>query len=215
MRFGLRFILGLGILTALGCVKAEPEFDTLDENKIPQPVFNGETTKIIDVSDPNSNITISGQCHPKIKEILIKGPSTSSVFSKLDTVTVSSSVTCSTQCQSDGKGCFSFELINLKALNGNTVPSAGQVFQVELKGITSGGVSKASVVRITYSPGPGNHAISIVSGGTTFNSNPVGASIKGEIRVRGQMLDAPIEHTAVSSGPNPIKAKIGIAVSAD
>lgn len=215
MRIGLNLVLCLGLVTALGCVKAEPEFDTLDEDKIPQPLFNGETIKTIDTGDSAGNIVVSGQCHPKIKEILIKGPSTQSIFSKLSQVTISSSVTCSTQCQADGKGCFTFELINLKALNNNTIPSPGQVFQLELKGVTAGGVSKASLVRITYSPGAGTNRILISSGATTFNANPAAANIKAEIRVHGRMLDGPVEHTAQSSGPNPIKAKIGIAVSAD
>jgi hypothetical protein len=211
----MALVLGFGLLSILGCVKAEPEFETLDESKIPQPLFEGETTKTIAVADMFANITISGQCHPKIREILIRDPNGQSVFSSLASLAVSSSVTCSTQCQADGKGCFTFELTGLRALNQNMAPVAGQVFQFELKGVTAGGVSKASTLRLTYSPGSGNHRILISSGATLLNHNSSGTNIKADVRVHGRMLAAPVDHTAVSAGPNPIKARIGIAVSSE
>lgn len=200
------------LVTSFGCTKGQPDFDTLFSERLPRPLFQGLTSRTMDKYNFNENIVVTGECSPKISEILIRAPGEPEVFQKLDSVVLNSSVTCSTPCQADGKGCFTFELASLKTLNKGVDPTPGQSFQFEVKGITDGGVSAASVLKIFYTLGPGNNRIMVSSGSGKGTSS----TLKADVRVTYKMLGSGAsEQYSQSSGPNPIKAKIGIAVSSD
>lgn len=198
---------------AVGCVKAQPDFDTLNSEKLPRPLFQGSTSRTIDKYNFNETILITGECSAKITELLIRAPGDPALeFKKLESVVIGASVSCSTPCQADGKGCFSFELASLKTLNKGIDPTPGQVFEFEVKGVTDGGVSGASTLRLFYTLGPGNNRILLSSGAIRSTS----AQLKADVRVTHKMLEVgATDQYLESHGPNPIKAKIGIAVTSD
>lgn len=224
MRRSIRFAILCLFPFVVACSKGDPSFDTLSSDRVPRPLFNGQTLKALDISNRNTAISISGECDPRIADILIKLPGEASNFSKLSgaNLTTAASVTCSTQCQSDGKGCFSFQLSNLKTLNGNVDPYQGQIFEIEVRGLTAGGISLSSIIKLTY-VGSSKNRILITSGATESGALPrlqlnQNSEIKGEIRVYNRMLNLPASpnpqnHYATDNPANPtIKARFGIAV---
>ena len=160
------FILGAG---ALGCSKGEPSFEVLGTDNLPRPTFNnnGSTTLSLTTSSSTSTFTVSGQCDAKIKGLVASAPGAVNVTSLSDMVT-GLSVTCGT----DGK--FSFTLDSLADLG--FAPVEGQTYEVQLRADTSGGVSKASLIRLTYSSSSRRPVLLTAGSGHPTDGSPTGFS---------------------------------------
>lgn len=154
-------ILILGFFSfGLACTKATPEFEQLDPNSIPQPKFSGATTKTVTVGSSASPVgTINGECDPKIKSIeaMIVGVATG--FSgDLTPVASSSTVSCSSV------GTFTLQIKSLSDL-GFSPLVLGNTYEIQLKGMTSAGLSRASSIYIQYMSSLGNPNIRVTGGG--------------------------------------------------
>lgn len=201
-----RFLILVLALSAVACSKATPEFDVLDESAIPQPKFSGSTVKNVTVSSSTSTIAISGECDSKIKSIVARAVGLSSGFSALSDLTATApTVACS------NAGTFSFDLKSLSAL-GYSGFYDGKTFEIQLKGMTSSGLSRASSIIITYSTGAGNRDIWIAGGGIHGGGDSAftatSAAIKAEIFVNHLSSRAP------ASGDYPKNTSIELRTGA-
>lgn len=154
-------ILILGFLSfGLACTKATPEFEQLDPNSIPQPKFNGATAKTVTIGSSASPVgTINGECDPKIKSIqaMIVGVATG--FSgDLSPIATSSTVSCTSA------GTFTLQIKSLSDL-GFSPLVLGHTYEIQLKGMTSAGLSRASSIYIQYMSSLGNPNIRVTGGG--------------------------------------------------
>jgi hypothetical protein len=204
-------LLCLSLIIASGCTKATPEFETLNEDSIPWPTFNGQKTKNIVTGDAAETFVINGECNSKIRDLTGIAVGTTSSFSAVDALAVSGiSVTCS----SDGK--FSFTLKSLTDLG--YTPTEGTVYEIQLRGSTTAGMSKASSIKILYSTSAGSTrpirvaSGAVIGGGDTVQAS--GASFKGEFRIGHQMNDiagsqADPEAVLWKTGTN-FKARVGV-----
>jgi hypothetical protein len=165
----------------LGCTKGVPGFSTLDSSNLPQPLFSGATEETITASSPLQTFAISGDCDSRITDIAGSAEGTAKTFSTLGAMAVSSvSIDCS------ASGHFSFTLKSLADLGFS--PDSGLTYNVDLRAITNGGISNASVIHITYSPGAGPDPKHILlTGGSTASSSgervALGSGIKATLRV--------------------------------
>lgn len=195
----------------MACTKATPDFDVLDEDRVPRPQFSGATTKTLQAYSDALTFQINGECDPKIRNIIGSALGTSTTFSNINALTVSGiNVTCAT----DNK--FSFELKSLAAL-GYTV-TEGAIYEIQLRAETSGGVSKPSYIRILYtSAAGGSRPILITSGGTgaalASNGN-ISASIRVSNKRNNIAGQSKSEDAFLKEGPvgSDISAHIGVRI---
>jgi hypothetical protein len=160
--------------TSLACTKAATEFETLDQSSIPQPTFNGNTSRSFTTSNPAQTFSVSGECDTKIAGI------TASVIGGVSNVELSSIATAvSVSCQTSG--VFSFTLNSLTALG--FTPSVGQTYIVELVADTPSGPSNPSQIRITYSSSLTSPVL--LSSGATPNASD-GSRFSATLRVTGK-----------------------------
>jgi hypothetical protein len=213
-----KLLASVSALIALGCTKATPGFDTLDSSSIPQPLFSGATSETVSTTSNSTTFSISGTCDFKINSIVAQAVGAGSQGA-LSAVSVG---TPTVDCQSSGK--FSFTLKSLTDLGFSA--SENQTFVVNLYGMTTSGLSRASSINISFaSPNSnGPKRMILTSGGTESSSSgprlATSTDFKAEIRVDHRMLnyanpsvtDAMTVQT--SSGGN-FKAKIGAAASAN
>ncbi|MGE0526006.1 MAG: hypothetical protein AB7G93_08875 [Bdellovibrionales bacterium] len=203
-RWGLILIFSLW---ALGCTQAETEFELLGGDSLPRPLFSGSTVKNLTTSSDSSTFNINGECDSKIKAITGLATGTTAMFSTLNALTSSAA---SITCRTDGK--FSFTLKSLVDLG--YVAEEGKVYEIQLRGVTSAGLSQPSYIRITYAS-PNSNApkrFLITSGGTESGSGAreaVSSSFKAQIRL-SNVSDA----TQIKSGTS-FTAKIGAAAAHD
>src|SRR5271156_4969907 len=94
---------------ALGCTKVNPNFNTLDQNVIPQPLFAGLNVKEISTQSSSQTSSIQGQCDPRITALTAAAQGINSTQS-INTVTSGIAVNCA------GNGTFSFTLNSLSSL---------------------------------------------------------------------------------------------------
>lgn len=197
-----------------GCTKANPTFDLLDADAIPQPKFNGSTVKMIASNSASDTYAISGQCDPKISSITGLVVGVQSAFDSLSTLSTSGATI---QCSSNGT--FSFDLKSLTDL-GFTV-TADSTYEIQLRAVTSAGTSKPSYIRITYSTGHGGPRIQIAGGGITGSADQahkaMGTGLSAIIRVNTYAPDSPTlnpEAMTTLSGTGPggsFNLKLGAA----
>lgn len=134
-------ILVISFLAA-ACTKANPEFALLDGN-LPQPKFNGSTTKTIHTTSDSDTFNIAGECDPKIKSLTMKPVGLSAVFAPADIFTVTpATVNCASN------GAFTFEL---KSISGLGYISAGPDYEIQVRGVTVLGEGPSSFIRIHFS----------------------------------------------------------------
>lgn len=177
-------ISALALIT-LGCTKGTPNFTDLGADNLPQPMFSGKTSITIPTNNPAQTFAIVGQCDQKISDLLATANGTSSAFSTIAALVNSPViVNCATS------GTFSFTLKSLTDLGYS--PLDGHTYDIELRGVTTGGISHASVIHIAFtstgSPDPKH--IMITSGGTESGAGPriaTGGTFKAEIRVGGKL----------------------------
>ena len=202
----------LSLIIAVGCTKATPEFETLNEDSIPVPTFNGSKTKNIVTGNAGETFTINGECNAKIRDINGLAVGTASSFATLTGLATSAiNVTCST----DGK--FSFTLKSLTDLG--YTPTEGTVYEIQIRGETSAGMSKASAIKILYSTAAGSsRPVRVVSGavvGGADGTRAVGSTFQGDFRVTHQANQLA---GATQSSPDEViwkagstfKARVGI-----
>ncbi|MGE3760338.1 MAG: hypothetical protein AB7H97_21415, partial [Pseudobdellovibrionaceae bacterium] len=162
-------------------------------------------TKNISTTSQSATFAISGECDSKIRSIVGSASGTNSTFDSLTSLAVSTvSVTCST----DGK--FSFTLKSLTDL-GYSI-NDGEIYEVQLRGVTSGGVSKPSYIKIAYSQGANGRPILITSGTNTITD---GANLKAEVRITNrQNITAAVSGDDTSSKTGgALSATIGVKIN--
>jgi hypothetical protein len=178
-------VISVLTLITLGCTKGAPTFATLDSGAIPQPKFAGLTEETINASSSTETFAIFGDCDSSITSITGDVVNGASTFSTLTSMSASPiTVDCA------NSGHFSFTLKGLSSLG--ISPQNNQTYDVQLRGITSGGVSNPSTIHIAYSTngGPDSKHILITSGstlgggGTRFTSGTV---VKAQIRVTNKL----------------------------
>lgn len=203
----------ISVLFTFGCTKGAPSFETLDPSNIPQPLFSGLTYRSLTTATPTATFPVIGECDPRITGLLatVVGVSSAQSLSAISTAPVN--VTCATN------GKFSFTLTSLNAMGFSI--SDNRTYEVELRAVTDGGVSRPSVIRVLYlTP----KRIYLTSGSTLSNTNAPriaqGATFKAEVRLGHLMNDYP-ELTNVNATTMNIKSganftmKAGAAASAD
>lgn len=204
-------VCSLSLIIAVGCTKATPEFETLNEDSIPVPTFNGLKLKNIVTGNAGETFTINGECNSKIRDINGLAVGTASSFS---TLTGLSTSTINVTCATDGK--FSFTLKSLTDLG--FTPTEGTVYEIQIRGETSAGMSKASTIKILYSTSAGSsRPVRVVSGaviGGADGTRAIGSSFQGDFRVthQGNYLTAPQlspDEVIWKQGSN-FKARVGI-----
>ncbi len=188
MRYVSRFlILGLSLFS-LACTKATPEFEQLDPNNIPQPKFNGATTTNVSVTSTGNAVgVINGECDPKIKGITARAVNVVNAFSDLTSIASTSAVTCS----SDGK--FTLNLKSLTDL-GFSPLVLENTYEIQLKGMTSAGLSRASSIFIRYTSALGNPYIRFAGGGVHGAGDgtiATGGAIRAELQIHHTTTAAP------------------------
>lgn len=205
----------------MSCTKGQPDIQMISEDAIPRPLFTGNamnnrTLKPIITDSSTTGFQIDGECDPKIASIqgLAVGSSNSQI-SSVDFFASSVSISCS----SDGR--FSFQLKSLTDLG--YTPVEGTVYVIELRGVTSGGISKPSIIRITYTTSMGGHTPTLItSGGTgsgaminTVSNDPTNG-FSAQVRIsnkQNQNLPGTSSHLKQSSNPNGFSAQIGLRTS--
>lgn len=210
-----RLLLSAFFCLSLGCSKSEPTFDVLDSSSIPQPRFAGATEIRLTAANDGQTFSIHGQCDVKITSILAKIVKDNAIEGPLSAVTVSSPIM---RCQTDGT--FSMELKSLEALG--ITAEEGKTYQIQLRGVTIGGTSRASTIKVTYVTPNGNgpRRMTITSGGTEsgigLNAQPriaTSANFKAVLRV-DHRENAGADTGLTQSSAN-FKAKIGVAADVD
>lgn len=186
------------MLSVVGCTKTAPEFEVLDEDRIPRPQFAGNTVLSLSTSNSASTFNIQGECDQKIRAIMGQAIGSAVSFSGLSALAVSG---ISVTCAADQK--FSFTLKSLADLG--FTPQAGETYEVQLRGETSAGISKPSSIKITFTAA-GLRTILAGPGGLQ-SPNVVATTgdglIKAEVRVGGKGF-------ATTANPS-FKAKVGNA----
>ncbi len=138
-----RILILICTISALGCTKATPEFELLDQNSIPQPKFSGSTVKNITTSTDTATFAITGECDPKIQSLSALAVGLTTSFDSIDTLTVNpATVACSSA------GTFAFELKSLSGIGYTAVLDT--TYEVQLRSVTSAGTSNPSTIRILY-----------------------------------------------------------------
>ncbi len=189
----------------MACTQGTPDLQVLSDDAIPRPIFSGSTTKSLGTSSDSTTFNIQGECDPKIRALQGSATGTNSSFTGISSLATSAiSLTCAT----DGK--FSFVLKSLADL-GYTV-SEGQIYEIQLRAETSGGVSKPSFIRITYSTQTGGRPILITSG----TSTATGGALSAEIRLSNKQnatAAANGDDTSTKTGSGGLSATIGVKVN--
>jgi len=182
----------------LGCSKATPTFDLLDEGAIPMLKFNGATVKNLSTTSAAQDFTINGECDRKVSSIKGQTVGVTNAYSSLSEFSVTvPQILCSSA------GTFSFKLKSLTDL-GIASPVDGNRYEVRLRGMTSAGLSRPSVIYITFGTGMGNKHIRIASGGVHGGGDNAmraqDAAFKAEISVSHSAKQDPLTSAYPSGG---------------
>lgn len=163
-----------GGFSLAACTGGQPDFQVIDENSIPQPTFSGITTKSIFTGSTTADFVINGECDPKIRDLKATVLNNNSV-SALNLRELSNEGLTIT-CPSDGK--FKFELKSFADLG--ITPTEGMIYEIDVQGVTSAGLSKASKIRITYSKQIGGEGFKQITAGSTRNAQggPFSANVR-------------------------------------
>lgn len=207
------FFVGLFALS-LGCTKGIPTFQNLD-GTIPQPLFSGSTTKSYLTMTSTQTFDVSGQCDEKIRELVATPVGVNSTQSTLAAMVTSGiTVNCATN------GTFSFQLKSLADLGFTLVDNSN--YEIQLRGVTSGGISEPSTIRILYSTtgGAGPKRVVLTSGGTETTTSgerlATSANFKAEVRLDHRMntYSTVSDHTSMTEkSSTSFKFKSGAAAA--
>lgn len=88
----------------------------------------------------------------------------------------------------------------------------GETYEIQLKAVTSGGLSKASYIRITYNQSANGRPMLITSGTNTVTD---GASLKAEVRLTNRQnltAGATGDDTSTKTG-GTLSATIGVKMN--
>lgn len=144
----------------LACTKGQPDFQVINESSIPQPTFMGATLKSIITGSSTKDFPVNGECDPKIRDLKATILNTSvSATSLRDMTNAGITITCA----SNGK--FHFELKSFSNLG--ITPTEGMIYEIDVQGVTSAGLSRPSKIRITYSTLVGGEGQKQITAGTT------------------------------------------------
>jgi hypothetical protein len=199
---------------SLACTKSQPDFAVIDEDNIPRPLFSGSTKKQLFTGNNNLTFKINGECDPKISEIKGTAIGTNYNAANMRELTVND---ISLTCTSDGK--FSFELKSLSNL-GYTL-TENSVYEIQLRGVTTAGMSKPSSILITYSTKLGGARPTLITSGST-GTQPLTTTNGFSARIRiGNKSNGDISNPATAdnaslktdSFPNGFKANVGVRVN--
>ena len=135
-------LLALVVVTT-GCTPSNPTFAVLDQTAIPQPLFDGQTSKAITRGTAGETTLIQGQCDPRVRDIRANVIGQGARAGGLDVVSVGAP---SVACPSTGK--FNFTLKSFVDLVGP--PVINRTYVIELRADTAGGLSNPSVLSLTY-----------------------------------------------------------------
>lgn len=166
--------LGFVSLLSVACSKADPGFQVLDANVVPQPLFNGATSRTIQSATGAEMPLIEGECDYKISFITAQIVELESAAGSLDHVsTGAATVACQTN------GTFKFRLKTLADLGFTLVQ--GKTYEFELRGFTSSGVSKATSLKVHYdnNSGRGANLINYLASATLSGSSERAVSSNG------------------------------------
>lgn len=141
------------------------------------PKFSGATVKNLSTTSTARTFNIQGECDRKITGLKAQAVGVTSTFSAVSELSVGTPVI---QCSS--QGTFSFELKSLNAL-GFTSINDGDRFEIRLRATTSSGLSRASLIYITYGSGMGNKHIRIAGGGIHGGGNAASRAQNGQFQV--------------------------------
>ncbi|NJL25983.1 MAG: hypothetical protein HC902_13000 [Calothrix sp. SM1_5_4] len=191
-------------LAGAGCTKVDPGFENLGDDNIPRPTFSGQTTLSLESGSETQTYEVSGECDSKIRSLTGAAVGAASIFNAVDGLTIAG---VDVNCASMGtSGTFKFTLKSLKDLGFN--PQEGRTYEIQLRGVTVGGMSKPSVIRIRYSAANGTRPapVTVSAGGTRTAS---GGAYKAEFRVNFMTQEAP------SSIGGSYKVKFGNAARYD
>lgn len=175
-------------LTAVGCTKTTPEFAVLDQNNIPQPMFNGSTSMNAILTSATETFAIQGQCDPKIHaiEAMVVGPN--SGFVSANAISNSGfTLACATS------GTFSMTLKTLAGLGLAVVENSN--YEIDLRAVTAGGISNSSRIHLHYSTAgaTGPKRLLLTSGATASSSAApriaTSPNFKAEVRVDHMLND--------------------------
>lgn len=206
-----------GCLVLAACTKGQPDFQVINEDRIPQPTFLGATTKSIITASSTTDFLINGECDPKISDLKATALNPSVSASSLREMT-NSGLTIT--CPSNGK--FQFELKSFSGLG--ISPTEGMVYEIDVQGITSAGLSRASKIRITYSTLVGGEGHKQITSGSTRNARggPFSANMRIVFKGNDYKLGVPsnvqtsaedaFKKTDGQSSPS-FSANIGIKVN--
>ena len=148
---------------AVGCTKGEPKFEDLDSSSLPQPLFSGRTSTTKQTASAASPYQIDGECDQKVRELVVSVREVSTTPGPLTSFATAITVQCSLN------GRFSFLLNGLSALG--ITPAEGATYHVDLRAVTSGGISQPSVINIRYSTANGQDPKHmLITGGSTESS---------------------------------------------
>ncbi|MCB9072249.1 MAG: hypothetical protein H6623_01410 [Bdellovibrionaceae bacterium] len=208
-----KICLILVLFSALSCSKVNPDFDTIDSDKIPQPLFLGSSVKQIYTASDSITFDINGECDPKISNLKGSATGSSTTISSVRDLSVSD---IKMNCTSNKK--FSFELKSLAAL-GYTV-SENAVYEIQLVGVTSAGDSKPSKIIITYSSALGGKRNTVVTSGGTggkFITDGTANGFKAKVRISDKsnspIINADDALTKTDGTTNGFKAHMGIRIN--
>ncbi len=206
------------MMFSLGCTKGTPTFENLDNSTLPQPKLSGQTSKNVLTTSAGATSDISGECDPKIQDILatVVGVANSSSVG-LSSIATSVLVKCS------NSGTFSFTLKSLTNLGVTLVEN--KTYVIELRGVTIAGVSRPSQLNLLYAPtgGSGPKRFVLTSGGTESTSTgpriATSTLYQAEVRIDHRsnfVADPTAERAAVIQKTSTnYRMKIGSAASAD
>lgn len=190
----VRLILSLLLASFFlaGCTATTPEMELLDSSAIPQPLFYGSKVQNVTTDSSTATFSISGQCDTKISAIVGIAVGTTGTLSTLNDIAVApATVECS------NNGTFSFDLKNLTDL-GYTV-SEGQTYEVQLRGVTTAGVSNPSSIRIYYTTVRGANRIILTGGAIHGGGDSANKATSGLFSAN--IFVSPIQGGIVSGGP--------------
>ena len=201
------------VLLSVGCTKGTPDFATLDENSVPQPTFGGGATLTnITVTSPAAAIPVTGDCNSRISALVAVTVGGNTAMSLASMVSGGVQVDCTST------GHFSFTLTNIAALGFVLVDE--QSYDIQLRGVTAGGISRPSTIHLKYSPYRPERVM-ITSGSTdsAVTGNPrlaTSASFKAVVRL-GHFSNATLTNVnepLIKSSTN-FKYKGGVAGAVD
>lgn len=124
----------------LGCTKGEPTFELLGASGLPQLLFGGKKSLSLTTNSLSANFPVTGTCDNKISGAVAS-------ISALPGMTLEQ-MTSALQIDCETDGTFSFTIKSLADLG--LTPTIGTTYTIEIRAQTTAGLSRASIIKLTY-----------------------------------------------------------------